>query len=699
MRNVLALLLLFALSYNALCQVGSINSLLVASDSSINNPDFWRAPYWFDAVIQKNDLAESPTALSWTIKDDDCAGIFQIGYQLALDLDGNGFIETLIDSDSLFNGDTLRYNNLNQYQGGEPRRFDFRAVAAAERWHFGKQISSIGDTLRRISLVWDNAVGGSTVPELPYGNHRIIWRFVSSCGTATAFMQTISVKDGLPPQVVCINPITASLFLGSGSSPMATFWASDPLLYATDNYFDASSLQLGIRKAGTGVGFPVESGGTVVNSLSYNCDELGNQSVELWVRDPLGATNKCVTSISVNDFSGYCNVLTSEAVLTIETEAGDCVSDVSISTSPNIVVGTGGGCGYPINFTGPVGSNDVITPTKNVDPLNGVNTFDLFLINRHILALQPINSSYRLIAADANKNGQITTFDIVEIRKLILGVYSQLPANESWRFVNAEQVFVTPTNPFAETIQESVLLENLLDDGTAGFVAIKIGDIDLDADANLLPEADVREAPLSWEVTDRMIEAGTTFSFEMQPNGTAVAAQWTLNADQLELLSVEGLHDDDYALHHDYMTMAWYGDALPTLKVTARAHKSGLLSESLRLSDELTPTVAFDANAKAREQVLRFTSTGSKALEVRQSAPNPAQNKANIDFYLPESAEVQLTLFDVTGKTVGQQNLYFDAGYQRFELRDLERYATGTVLYYRVVANGQSATRSLSIIK
>jgi hypothetical protein len=77
-----------------------------------------------------------------------------------------------------------------------------------------------------------------------------------------------------------------------------------------------------------------------------------------------------------------------------------------------------------------------VTPTKDDNPLNGVSTYDLVLISKHILGLEPLGTPYKMIAADANKSGSITTFDIVELRKLILGIYTDLPNNTSWRFID-----------------------------------------------------------------------------------------------------------------------------------------------------------------------------------------------------------------------------------------------------------------------
>jgi hypothetical protein len=39
-----------------------------------------------------------------------------------------------------------------------------------------------------------------------------------------------------------------------------------------------------------------------------------------------------------------------------------------------------------------------------------------------------------LIAADVNNDGKVSASDLTELRKLILGIYNELPNNSSWRF-------------------------------------------------------------------------------------------------------------------------------------------------------------------------------------------------------------------------------------------------------------------------
>jgi hypothetical protein len=145
-----------------------------------------------------------------------------------------------------------------------------------------------------------------------------------------------------------------------------------------------------------------------------------------------------------------------------------------------------------------------ITPVKDDNHSNGVTTYDLVLISKHILGLEPFNSPYKMIAADVNKSGSVTTFDIVEARKLILGTYNEFPDNTSWRFLPRELVLGT-NNPFPSFEDESsekitAEIDNngiaysydrkdfnppnsiiTVSSTTADFVGIKVGDVNCTA--------------------------------------------------------------------------------------------------------------------------------------------------------------------------------------------------------------------------
>jgi hypothetical protein len=64
----------------------------------------------------------------------------------------------------------------------------------------------------------------------------------------------------------------------------------------------------------------------------------------------------------------------------------------------------------------PLGQDYSVTPYSNADPVNGVSTFDLVLMSKHILGVESLDSPYKLIAADVNRQ-RITTLDMIQIRK------------------------------------------------------------------------------------------------------------------------------------------------------------------------------------------------------------------------------------------------------------------------------------------
>jgi hypothetical protein len=126
----------------------------------------------------------------------------------------------------------------------------------------------------------------------------------------------------------------------------------------------------------------------------------------------------------------------------------------------------------------------LLTPKLDENPLNGVSTFDVLLIQRHILGIQVLNSPYKMIAADVNNSRSITTLDMIQLRKLILGIDTKLINNRSWRFVDAAYVFPDPTNPWRPVFPESSSIASWRPNPLTNFVAIKIGDLNSSAKPN-----------------------------------------------------------------------------------------------------------------------------------------------------------------------------------------------------------------------
>jgi len=685
-------------------------------DYSTNDANFWNAMYWYDNTINSHDLCEGDANIEITATDACSGANIRIKYLLFLDLDGNGSMETVVNSNNspgypfpVYNN--VQYNNINSqnYLGGESRAFDFRPVPGNQKWGFGIQTDAPSGNNRTARVRWVNLAGQNTVPQLPYGTHKIKWFIEDGCGNETVVDQQFVVKDCKKPTVVCLNGLSVNLMNVSGG--MVSLFASDFLQYTEDNCTPANQLTIAIRRSGTGTGFPVTSTGAPQTEVQFTCADLGTQLVELWSIDKAGNADYCETYVLVQDNAGICGPVAGMATVAgaLATETAQGVEDANIELN-------GSSNGTPVasavfsNVSGsylfsnalPVAANATVIPTHDVDPLNGVNTWDLVLISRHILGLNPLASPYKLIAADANKSGTVTTFDIVELRKLILGTYSALPNNNSWRFVDATQQFSDNANPFADVIRENLQIANIQNNLMNGnFVGVKVGDVDGTATPNNLVSSDDRTAgTLLFDVDDRKVAAGEEFVVNFKAADKVAAYQFTMNFNNLEVMDIvpgAKMSMENFGVFANAITTS--ADATEgQFAVKFRATAAGQLSQMISVSSNITKAVAFDATSKL-DVAFRFNNGGVSTIagvgfELYQNAPNPFINKTVVGFHLPEATEATLTVFDEIGRVLYTTTGDFAKGYNAVTLDRSTLNANG-VLYYKLEASNNSATKKM----
>ncbi|MEO6037359.1 MAG: hypothetical protein ABIQ93_03030, partial [Saprospiraceae bacterium] len=482
--NALLLAAISQLPAQCLSQLSCPAFALSICDTTTNNPEFWNGPAFFDPAIASQDLGETPVDLSVQLTDSCGADDLQVSFLLRFDLNHDGVLETAISSLALPPADTIYFGNANNpnYTGGIARHFDSRPVPVNQKYGFVIEKTVTGNVVT-VRLRWATAQqpGNYVLPQLPYGPGRIDWHFDQN-GEAKTCGYVFVVKDCQAPEVTCLNGLSVNVL----PTHFVQLSALDFLLDAQDNYAPNQYLKYGLRRSGTGTGFPVNSQGQPIDNLVFSCQELGIQPVELWARDAGGNADFCESYVIVQDNNLYCS---SDPILSFcaknhcdESGISGVMFELS-GSSPAIppftlfMMTDSSGC---ISFNSavfPIASNAVVTPVKDDHPLAGVTTLDLILISRHILGLDPLSTPYKLIAADANKSGSITTFDIVEFRKLILEVYPEMPNNTSWRFVDKLFTFPNPNNPFQSVFPENIALSVLQGNLNNDFLGIKIGDV------------------------------------------------------------------------------------------------------------------------------------------------------------------------------------------------------------------------------
>ncbi|MDX1913051.1 MAG: HYR domain-containing protein [Saprospiraceae bacterium] len=674
-----------------------------------NNVQFWNETYWFDPSTGIFDLCEEPTSLSITASDV-CAGVeVDIQFLLFLDLDQDGTRETVIDSKELgmsgLGWNNVLYNNINSpnYMGGTPRVFDGRPVPANQKMGFAMEVT-VSAGLKTATVRWNTQAAPHVYfpPEIPHGAHRIEWSITDNCGNLKEYAYNFTVRDCKTPTVVCQDGLTVNL-LPDGHISLS---AQNFLQYVEDNCTPSDQIEIGIRKCGTGIGFPTGGNGDPQDSVTYNCDELGNACIELWARDKAGNANFCPSYLQILDNESVCDNPTG-IYGWVRTPEGEGVEDVLVEyedNSPFIppfpVFTLTDSTGYYAlpgdNF--PPSLEVKIVPEKDDDPLNGVTTYDLTLISQHILGSMPINSPYKLIGADANRSGSVTNFDIVELRRLILGIYTELPNNASWRFVDSAFVFPNPLNPFQSGFPEIRPVEA---PSPHNFVAVKIGDLNNSVIPNVQFGLEERTEGTGFiEVADQYVQEGQIISIRFNTFEAMQAFQFTLEMEGLEFMEVlpeENMEAEHFARFpgNRQITIAWERGGMASFSIKAKATTSGYLREMLHISDRVTKALAYKRvnSSTPAALALRF-SVQHPGFVLYQNQPNPFEDKTDITFRLSAATMVRVSIFDGSGRMVWEKKGEYAAGLHTV-VTDLTQTDASGVLYYRVETDQHSAVRKM----
>ena len=309
----------------------------------------------------------------------------------------------------------------------------------------------------------------------------------------------------------------------------------------------------------------------------------------------------------------------------IKTEAGNGVSNVKVGSifsqnTGQYALGNLPGC-----------DSIELKPYRNDNPLNGLTTFDLVLISKHILGIEPLGSPWKLIAADANRSGSVTTADIIAFRKLILGIDTALANNTSWRFFDKSHVFPNQFNPFNPAPPESKKLLTGADNITGlDFTAVKVGDVNETAAPNARTGGERSSGTFSLNLPDRYVQQGETFELTCGNTQNPVAAiQFTLlfDTEAVTLERTESLHpsfnEQTNCSARTEKGMISFSlepeSAGPWFRLIFKARKNIQLGEILKTADSPTRSVAFNSEGTAFDVTLWNTDTGNITF-----SPNPA---------------------------------------------------------------------------
>ena len=314
----------------------------------------------------------------------------------------------------------------------------------------------------------------------PVGIHKICWFVEDGCGNIGTLCQLFEIKDCKAPTPYCLTGIISVPMPATGCIDI---WAKDLDHGSFDNCTSQENLKFYFN------------GDVNATSITICCDDFVNAGandelrveVEVWVEDEEGNRDYCKTVVIIQDNQDICPNTGSVGKITgeLKTAAGDVANPVDMNLY-NVGNGTSikQAVGSPYAFVElKLELPYMVKPERNDDHANGITTQDIIAIQKHILGQKTISSPYQLIAADVNASKNVTTADINELRKLILGNISEFNKVQSWTFVPTAYNFANPLSPYdAPRVANITFTQTTLPEEIAApFVAIKMGDVTGDA--------------------------------------------------------------------------------------------------------------------------------------------------------------------------------------------------------------------------
>jgi len=497
------------------------------------------------------------------------------------------------------------------------------------------------------------------------GSYTIEWIVRDGCGNFDADIQNVEMINIKAPTPVCISGLTAGIRCGDPQNPdTIEIWASD---FDNGSSFSCSNDLI----------FSFSSD-TSFRSMQFTCSMIDTIEVQMWVTDRNSLyQDYCSTFIVLQDNDADTSAMNAVQG-NVYTEELMQIPEVKIELGedmPSVMTDEEG----QYSFSDLVyGGQYKITPSKEGNPLEGVSTLDLIMIQRHILGLELIDSPYKLLAADINNDGKLSSIDLLELRKLILGVYDEFPNNQNWRFIDALHNFIDPMDPWAGPIPESYFIEFLDEDMSVEFIGLKLGDINASASTGLMGQAIIEKRNIqNLEIEYFVNEELGRIDFYASNYASIQGWQWAFNFDPFEMSignitstaldldmdqnsyidndagicrmsysssKPESIGSDDVLFSIEYHS---YGDQMSSISL---AGQEDMLAEAY-LADMKTIGLIINSKDEAKDE----------ASGIMTVAPNPWSGNTRVSYQIAEAGAVYWSVYDMTGRKLLSYTIDIDA--------------------------------------
>ena len=526
---------------------------------------------------------------------------------------------------------------------------------------------------------------------MPVGTHKLFVQATDNCQNISRDSVIIIIEDNTPPLTLCLSNKVVNLSNGS-----AILDAMDFDLASIDG---CSNVSMDVRRMSTTY---IGSDLVFRDDVSFCCDDLNQDvMVALRVTDAAGNFSICMITVNVEDTSPNpgCNTNLGQLV-TIEGEIFNKENEVIESTKVNltnvnsleeIAIRTGSNGDYHF-IDMPTGGHYSLSPYKNDDWLNGVSTLDLILIQGHILGNNSIADPYNLIAADINNDGSISAIDIVQLRKLIIGISDEVQTNTSWRFIWDDQKL---PNEFSlnEPLIEVYDIPTLNRDMEVNWKGIKIGDLSGNASSNALLTSESRTGvneTIEWDINQGKNQTILNFytNNEIKLQGLQMEFSIPLGLYVNDLISgqlaltTQNLYLDNksnaiaLSLNNEFESSM--DPELPLFSIILKGISSS--EEDITINRRrLDPEIY--SSGKAMTFALSKRKSEQTNSSLIQNEPNPWTEETKITFFSTDNHEIIFKIYDISGNVIYSKNYLPVMGPNILTIQKKDLLQEGVFLY------------------
>ncbi len=529
----------------------------------------------------------------------------------------------------------------------------------------------------------------------PIGTTTVSFTVNDLCGNSSICFVDITVLDQVAPSIAC-----------SG----VTLVTIDP---ATEN-MGVLVVDSFLSIAKDCQDFEILFSPQMSSFINFDCDDVGDTiRVDAIARDISGNVTGCFNDVRVTDPLGVCTMAVAGIAGMITTEDLLPVGNTLINVNNQPILQTNDDGDYLLDEVAQ-GLDYTLIPELNHIDRAKITTLDLIRLGRHLIGLEPLDSPYKLIAADVDYSNAIDVFDLIELQKLIVHNIEEFSQGNAWRFIDEEHSFSDETNPFIDSFNEFIKIENYSEFvSDQDFVAVQLGNLNEGEDIYVNT---AEKAIWNWQVPSIKLKEDREIVLpiyaESIPTCDGLQLEWSFDDMKIEVIDIlPGQFEPVFNIQKNKLLLS----AIMNSQKAVNAHQP-LFTLSLKVLSDCSSDEIFSSTQKHLSTYAVVNNHVSHTIELNvehldgtyvqlnkdlpvlfSNRPNPFTDQTTLRFNLLSDEDLTIQIVDVAGKALYRQSMFLKAGYQEVVIRRDQLNAEG-VLFCQLITTKGTVTQKLLLV-